>query len=99
MKNLVNVCLLGWPRRRGVGLHQLCETEDRTEWSAQLMAHAGKKVRFREVGFFRRDLGSLQLDVLILEGLVESFALRDVARCGEYALQSPISVVEGGRVV
>ena len=50
-------------RRRGVGLHELGETEDRIERRAQLMAHAGKEIRFREIGFFRRGLGSLQLDV------------------------------------
>ena len=47
-----------------VGLHQLGEAEDRIERAAQLMAHAGKEIRFREVGFLRRRLGALQLDVL-----------------------------------
>ena len=94
-----NAFLLGGRWRRGVGLHQLGETEDGIERAAQLMAHAGKEIRFREVGFFRRGLGALQLDVLFLQRLIQAFALRDVARGGEHALQLPVPVVEGGRVV
>ncbi len=66
---------------------------------AKLMAHAGKEIRFREVGFLRGGLGALQLDVGFLERLLVAFALRDVPRDGQYALQRPIPVVEGGGVV
>ena len=86
-------------RRRGVGLHQLGEAEDRIERAAQLVAHAGEEIRFREVGFLRRGLGALQLDVLLLQRLLEAFELGHVARRGEHALQPPVAVVEGGRVV
>ena len=82
-----------------VGLHQLGEAEDRIERAAQLVAHAGKEIRFREVGLLRRGLGALQLDVRFLERLLEALALGDVARGGEHALQLPVPVVEGGRVV
>ena len=81
------------------GLHQLGEAEDRVERAAQLMAHAGKEIRFGEVGLFRRGLGALQLDVRFLQRLLEALALGDVARGGEHALQLPVPVVEGGRVV
>ena len=91
--------LLGGRRQRGGRLHQLGETEDRIERAAQLMAHAGEEIRFREVGFLRRGLGALQLDVLFLQRLLEALALGDVARGGEHALQPPVPVVEGGRVV
>ena len=63
------------------------------------MAHAGKEIRFREVGLLRGGLGALQLDVRLLERLLEAFALGDVARRGEHALQPPVTVMEGGRVV
>ena len=99
LEDLVDAFLLGGRWRRRIGLHQLGETEDRVERGAQLMAHAGKKIRFREVGFFRYDLGALQLDVLLLQHLIQAFALRNVARGGEHALQPPVPVVEGGRIV
>jgi hypothetical protein len=67
----IDAFLLGGRRRRGIGLHQLGEAEDRIERAAQLMAHAGKEIRFREVGFFRRGLGALQLDVLFLQRLIQ----------------------------
>jgi len=57
----------GRPSATGGGLQQLGETEDRIERAAKLMAHAGKEIRFREIGFFRRGLGALQFDVSFLE--------------------------------
>ena len=99
VENLVDAGLLGGRRRRGIGVDQLGETEDRIERRAQLMAHAGQEIRFREVGLFRRGLGALQFDVVFLQRLLEAFALGDVARRGEHALQLPVAVVEGGRVV
>src|ERR1017187_1893622 len=99
VENLIDAGGLGGRGRRGIGINELGEAQDRIERRAKLMAHAGKELRFREVGFFRRGPGSLQLDVLLLDGLVEKFALGDVARGGEHALQLPVAVVEGGRVV
>ena len=87
LENLGDAFRLGGRRRRGGGLQQLGEAEDRIERAAQLMAHAGEEIRFREVGFFRRGLGALQFDVRFLERLLEAFALGDVARGGEHALQ------------
>ena len=56
-KNLGNARLLRGRRRRGVGLHQLGEPEDRIERRAKLMAHAGKEIGLGEVGLLRRALG------------------------------------------
>src|SRR5664279_4820729 len=99
LKNLGNAFLLRVRRQRGGQLHQLGETEDRIERATKLMAHAGEEIRFREVGFLRGGLGARQLDVRFLERLLVAFALRDVPRDGQYALQRPIPVVEGGGVV
>jgi hypothetical protein len=63
------------------------------------VAHTGEEIRFRQIGFFRRGPGALQLDIFLLQNLIQAFALGDVARCGEHALQPPIPIVEGGRVV
>ena len=75
------------------------ETKNRIERAAKLMAHAGEEIRFGEIGFLRRGFGAFQLDVCFLEGPFDAFALGDVTRSGEYALQLPIPVVEGGCVV
>ena len=99
VENLIDAGRLGGRWRRGIGIDELGEAEDRIERRAKLMAHAGKEIRFREVGLFRRGPGSLQLDVVFLQRLVKTFALGDVARRGEHALQLPVAVVEGGRVV
>ena len=64
VENLIDARRLGGRGRRGIGIDELGEAEDRIERRAQLMAHAGKEIRFREVGLFRRGPGSLQLDVL-----------------------------------
>ena len=62
--------------RRRIGIEELGEAEDRIERRAKLMAHAGKELRFRQrVGLLRRGLGALQLDVLLLDLLVEEFAV------------------------
>jgi len=63
------------------------------------MAHAGKEIRFGEVGFFRGGLGALQLDVLFLQHLIQALAFGDVARRREHALQPPVPIVERGRIV
>ena len=55
------LALLGGRRRRRAGLHQLREAEDRVERRAQLVAHAGQEIRFREVGLFRGGHGLVQL--------------------------------------
>jgi hypothetical protein len=56
VENLVDARGLGGCRRRGVGVDELGETQDRIERRAKLVAHAGKEIRFREVGLFRRGL-------------------------------------------
>ena len=53
LKNLNDAFLLGGRCWLGIGLHQLGKSEDGIERTAQLMAHAGKKIRFGEVGLFR----------------------------------------------
>jgi hypothetical protein len=80
VENLVNACHLGGCWGRGIGIDELGETEDRIERRAKLMAHAGKGIRFREVGFFHRGPGALQFDFIFLQRLLEAFAFRDVAR-------------------
>ena len=72
VENLVDAGRLGRRWRRGIGIDELGETEDRIERRAKLMAHAGKEIRFREVGFFRRGFGSLQLDVVFLQRAAQS---------------------------
>ena len=99
VENLVDAGRLGRRGRRGIGIDQLGETEDGVERGAELMAHAGKEIRFREVGFFRRGFGPLQFDVILLQRVLEALALGDIARRGEYSLQLPVAVVERGRVV
>ena len=69
LENLVDAALLGDGWRRRAGLHELGKTEDRVERRAQLMAHAGEKFRFREVGFFRHGPGAFQLGILVLQRL------------------------------
>ena len=91
--------ILGGRRRRRTRLHQLGEAEDGIERGAQLMAHAGQEIRFGEVGFFRHGPGTLQLDVLFLQHLIQAFAFGDVARSGEHALQPPVAIIESGRIV
>ena len=67
VENLVNAGGLRGRWRRGIRIDELSETEDRIERRAQLMAHAGKEIGFREVRFFRRGPGPLQLDVIFLQ--------------------------------
>ncbi len=62
------------------------------------MAHAGKEIGFREIGFFRRRFGSLQLDVGFLPRPLKTFAFGDVARRRKHSLKLPVAVVESGRV-
>ncbi len=98
-ENLGDVLLLAGRRQRGGRLQQLGETEDGIERAAKLVAHAGQELGLGEVGLLRRGLGALEFDVGFLERHLEAFALGDVARGGEHALQPAIPVVEGGRVV
>ena len=69
LDDLLQPFILDVGRRRRAGLHQLGEAQDRIQRAAQLMAHAGQKIRFREVGFLRRhpgahQFGSGRLDLL-----------------------------------
>ena len=76
MENPVYTRLLGRRCRRNIGVHQLGKAEDSVERAAKLVAHAGKKFRLREIGFFRQRFCALQLDILFLQHVVQSFALR-----------------------
>ena len=58
----------------------------------QLVGHVGEEFRLHAARVF-------QLVVLLLQRLLEQLPLRHVARRGEHALQPPVTVVEGGRVV
>jgi len=42
------------------GFQELAEAEDRVERGAKLVAHAGKEIRFGEVGLFRDGFGAGQ---------------------------------------
>ena len=71
LENLAGAFLLSERLRRGVGFHQLCESEDRIERRAQLMAHVGKEIRFRPVGLFRNGPGVVQFHFdLLARGIV-----------------------------
>ena len=63
------------------------------------MTHAGKEVRFRQVGFFRGGPALAAAPTLFSCKAWSSVALGDIARRGEYALQIPVAIVKGGRVV
>src|ERR1035438_10608926 len=63
LENLIDACRLGGRWWRGIGNDELGEAEDRIERRAKLMTHAGKEIRFREVGLLRGGLGALQFDV------------------------------------
>ena len=65
------------------------------------MAFSGRPELVRHV---REELGlhaarGLELDVLLVEGLLVAFELRDVPRGREHALQPPVPIVKGRRVV
>ena len=71
LENLVDASLLRGRRRRRAGFHELGEAEDRAERRAQLMAHAGEEIRFREVGLFRDGHGLVQFQLdLLAHGIV-----------------------------
>ena len=57
LENLVDARLLRRCRQRGTGFQELAEAEDRVERGAKLVAHAGKEIRFGEVGLFRDGFG------------------------------------------
>jgi len=63
---------------------RLGETEDRVQWRAKLVAHAGQEIRFGEIGLVRRGDGAFQRDVIFLQRQLEPFAFRDIARCGKH---------------
>ena len=63
------------------------------------MAHAREEIRFREIGFLRRELGAVQREVRLLQRLVENFSLRNVAGRRKHTLQGAVAIVEGRGVV
>ena len=68
-----------------VAEHQLREPEDGVHRGADLVRHVGQEDALGAVGLLQR--------------LLVTLALRDVAGGGEDPLQLPVAVVEGGRVV
>ena len=83
--------------RRQLGLQrQIGHADDGVHRRAYLMAHVGEKIRFGEVGFFRRRAGLLQFDVVFLQQRIQPFSLGDIARSGKHALQFPVAVIKGG---
>ena len=83
--------LIGHRADQAVPEH-LGEADDGVQRGPQLVGHVGEEFGLHAARFF-------QLDVFLLQRLLEAFQLRHVARRGEHALQAPIAVVEGGRVV
>ena len=84
-ENLLQAALL--PRRghRVAGLQQLRKAQNGGKRRAQLVAHAGEKFRFGQVGFFSQHLCVVQLSVFVQQHLFQKlpvclrlFALRDV---------------------
>src|SRR5471030_2936835 len=66
LEDLVGRRLLRDRQRRHAGLHQLREAQHGVERRAQLVAHIGQELRFRQVGFFGDRLGVGQFDVVFL---------------------------------
>ena len=82
LQDLVNAFLLAnrWCRR--AGFHQLGEPQDGVQRGAQLMAHAGQEIRFREVGLLCRGQGLVAFNL-------EAFAHGHIAQhAGEVTLAS-----------
>src|SRR6266568_277328 len=73
-------------------LEHLGEADDGVQRRPQLVRHIGQKLRLHSTRI-------LQLDVLLLERLREGFYLRNVPRRDEHPLQTPLTVMEGSRVV
>src|SRR2546423_11570768 len=68
------------------------EADDGVEWRPQLVRHVGEEFGFHPARLF-------QLGVFLLQPLLEELELGDVARRGKYALQHPVPIVEGRRIV
>ena len=83
--------LIGQLADQAVAEH-LGEADDGVERRPQLVRHVGEEFGLHAAGVF-------ELDVLLLQRLLEALQLGHVARRGEHALQAPVAVVEGGRVV
>ena len=83
--------LIGHLAHQAVPEH-LGEADDGVQRRPQLVRHVGEELGLHAARVF-------QLDVLLLQRLLEALQLRHVARRGEHALQPPVAVVEGGRVV
>ena len=82
-----------------LGLHrQVGHADNGVHRGADLVAHIGEEIRFSKVGFFRCRLGTLQLDGLFLQHLIENFTFRNVTRRGKHTLQPPVPIVEGGGI-
>ena len=80
--------LMSWAKPR------MALSGERSSW---LMLE--RKSDFARLAFSAAALARFSSTFCSFERLVEKFALGDVARGGEHALQLPVAVVEGGRVV
>ena len=80
--------LMSWAKPR------MALSGERSSW---LMLE--RKSDFARLAFSAAALARFQLDVVFLQRLLETFALSDVARGGEHALQLAVAIVESGGVV
>ena len=92
LQNLIDAALLRVRGRRHSRIHQLGESEDGAKRRAQLMAHAGEKFRFRKIGFISNGSGPFKLGIIVLQQLIQTFALSDVAKHQHRADNKPITV-------
>src|ERR1700681_2752752 len=60
---------------------------------AEIMAHAGQEIGFREAGLFRRRSGALKLDASFLQRALKALQFGEVARGEEYALKVAVTVM------
>ena len=63
------------------------------------MAHAGQKIRLRQVGAVGYGTRAFELNIFFLQDHVKALAFGDVTRRRKDALQDAVAVVKGGGVV
>ena len=86
LQYLANAALLRRGGRRRTGFNQLCEPEDGRQGRAQLVAHAGEKIRLCLVGLVGHLPGGGQLLVFFLQRCGQKLALRlTLATLGDVA--------------
>src|SRR5579862_1167582 len=92
-KNIADVFALGigHPAHQAV-LECLGKADDGVQGRAQFVRHGGQELRFHAAG-------TLQFDVLFLQGAFEALELGHVSRRRDHTLQLAVAVVEGRGVV